>query len=74
MIVVSWFLFHDLIDSFSWLLYECLVIFAYLNFDTHFGFSLMPKGERNGIKSRTHMSNQFNFKISINSKTKGENL
>ena len=56
MIVVSWFLFHDLIDSFSWLLYECLVIFAYFKFDTHFGFLLMPKGERNRDKSRTHMS------------------
>ena len=74
MIVASWFLLHDLIDGFSWMLYEYLVIFAYLNFDTHFGFLLMPKGERNGDKSRTHMSNQFNFKISINSKTKGEHL
>ena len=53
------------------MLFECLVIFAYLNFDTHFSFLLMPKGERNGIKSRTHMSNQFNFKISKNSKPRG---
>ena len=74
MIVASWFLLRDLIDGFSWMMYECLVIFAYLNFDTHFGFLLMPNGERNGIKSRTRMSNQFNFKKSINSKTNGENL
>jgi len=40
------------------MLYGCLVIFDYLKFVTHFGFLLMPKGERNEIKSRTHMSNQ----------------
>ena len=59
--------------SFPWMLYGCLVIFEYFKFDTHFGFLLMPKGETNGIKSRIHMSNQLIFKISINSKTKGEN-
>ena len=74
MIVASWFLLHDLVDGSSQMLFECLVIFAYLNFDTHFGFLLMPKGERNGIKSRIHMSNQLIFKININSKTKEENL
>ena len=35
---------------------------------------VVESSKSNGIKSRTHMSNQFNFKISINSKTKGEHL
>ena len=71
MIIASWFLLLDLVYSFSM---NVVWMFKLYLIDTHFGFLLMPKGERNGIKSRTYMSNQLNFKIGINSKTKGENL
>ena len=49
MIVASWFLLHDLVDIFPWMLYECLVIFECFKFVTHFGFLLMPKGEKNRV-------------------------
>ena len=35
-------------------------------------FCRCQRGREIGIKSRSHMSNQLNFKRSINSKTKGE--
>ena len=59
-----------------WLIFFMNIVWMFkLNlFDAHFGFLLMPKGERNAIKSRIHMSNQLIFKIGINSKTKGGNL
>ena len=76
--VVCFMVFMVLASCFMiWLIFFFMNIvwmFKLNLFDTHFGFLLMPKGERNGIKSRIHMSNQLIFKININSKTKGENL